>query len=75
MTEHVESYTKTKTHEFRIPTREEFHRYAVEILTEYDFNTTYPSIPGYTVDRIASSIQWTKKIYKQNKYRGNDKEE
>ena len=31
----------TKSHELNIPTREEFHRYAGNLLTPDDFNTTY----------------------------------
>lgn len=40
-----------------IPTREEFHRYATDILSEADFCTNYPT--GYTIDKTAKSIAWT----------------
>ena len=40
-----------------IPTREEFHRYASNELSEGDFCTSYPS--GYQVDRVAYALKWT----------------
>lgn len=69
MTEHSTDYTTTKTHEFRIPTREEFHRYAIEIISEGDFYTNHPTPPGYVSDKITSSIRWTEKIAKENKWK------
>lgn len=69
MTEHSTDYTTTKPHELRIPTREEFHRYAIDIIYEGDFCTNHPTSPGYIVDKIASSIRWTEKMTQQNKWK------
>lgn len=41
----------------KIPTREEFHRYASNILAEGDFCTEYSS--GYQVSRVAQALNWT----------------
>lgn len=40
-----------------IPSREEFHRYASNMLAVGDFSTDYPS--GYQVDRVARALRWT----------------
>lgn len=69
MTEHSTDYTTTKPHELRIPTREEFHRYAIDIIYEGDFCTNHPTPPGYVADKIASSIRWTEKMTQQNKWK------
>ena len=44
-----------------IPTREEFHRYASNTLTESDFCTDYHGIAGIQIGRVDSSIRWTMK--------------
>lgn len=44
-----------------IPTREEFHRYASNTLTESDFCTDYHGIPGIQINRVDSAIRWTMK--------------
>ena len=43
----------------KIPSREEFHRYAMNILYESCFCTDHPT--DYTINSIAQSIHWTKK--------------
>lgn len=43
----------------RIPSREEFHRYASNKLTDGDFCTDYSS--GYQVSRVAQALDWTRK--------------
>ena len=54
----------------RIPTREEFHRYASNLLSEGDFCTEYSS--EYQVDRVAKALDWSKKhTFKVNKGRNN----
>lgn len=46
-----------------IPTREEFHRYASNLLAEGDFCTECSS--GYQVSRVAQALNWSrKKIFK-----------
>ena len=48
------------------PTREEFHRYASNLLADGDFCTDYSS--GYQINRVAQSLDWTiKKNKKRNK--------
>lgn len=42
-----------------IPTREEFHRYASNVLNENDFCTDYPGSSGYQVNRVAQSLRWS----------------
>lgn len=44
-----------------IPSREEFHRYKSNTLTEYDFCTDYPGCSGYQIDKVQRSIRWTLK--------------
>lgn len=56
-----ENYTE-ETHEtLTIPTREEFHRYASNTLSESDFCTDYPGISGYQINKVDSAIRWTLK--------------
>ena len=49
--------TETQHNKLRIPSREEFHRYASNLLTNSDFDTDYSS--GFQVERVASAISWT----------------
>lgn len=57
MTE-TQSYTIPGSHNVQIPTKEEFHRYAMNLLHEEDFSTSYPS--EHVAQNIASSFRWTK---------------
>lgn len=57
MTETRLHYTTPGNHNLKIPSREEFHRYASNVLSESDFCTYYPT--GYTANKIASSLRWT----------------
>lgn len=50
------TYTN-KSSNLKIPTREEFHRYASNELSLGDFCTNYSS--GYQIDRVAQAIRWT----------------
>lgn len=43
----------------KIPSREEFHKYTMNILYETCFCTDSPN--SYTIDNIAGAIHWTKK--------------
>lgn len=42
-----------------LPSRQEQHRYASDVLSERDFCTEYPGLPGIKVSKIASSLRWT----------------
>lgn len=53
-----------------IPSREEFHRYASNILNLYAFETDYPPFPSCNINAAASSIGWTKSK-SNNKNKGN----
>lgn len=48
-----------KHNTLHISTREEFHRYASNIINEEDFCTDYPGYAGYQVDRVSSALRWT----------------
>ena len=64
MTETQSHYTTPGNYNLRIPSRDEFHRYAVDITSELDFSTQYPS--GNTVKKIAFSLDWTISNSKKN---------
>ena len=68
MTETQSHYMTPGSHNLKIPSREEFHRYASDILSEADFCTDYPT--GYTVSKIASSLRWTLSNSKQKNFGG-----
>lgn len=57
MTRKTKLYTNPSNNNLRIPTREEFHRYASNLLSDGDFCTNYPS--GYQVNRVSEAIKWT----------------
>lgn len=58
MTETQSHYVTPGNHNLKVPSREEFHKNASNLLLEADFCTEYPT--GYTVNKIASSLRWTK---------------
>lgn len=58
-------YKTPGSHNFIIPTGEEFHRYACHKLNICDFCTDYPGEPGYLINRISSSIRWGLKYRKK----------
>lgn len=68
MTETRSHYMTPGNHNLRIPSREEFHRYATDLLTEFDFCTDYPN--GHMVGKIASSLRWTINNSKHTNWRG-----
>lgn len=68
MTETRSHYTTPGSHNLKTPSREEFHRYASDLLSEVDFCTDYPT--GYTVSKIASSLRWTLNNSKQKNLGG-----
>ena len=53
------NYYTSSNYANTIPTRDEFHRYTSNLLTNGDFCTDYSS--GYQIDRVAQSIDWTRK--------------
>lgn len=57
MTRKTKLYTNPSNNNLRIPTREEFHRYASNLLSDGDFCTNYSS--GYQVNRVSEAIKWT----------------
>ena len=70
MTETQSHYITPGNHNLHIPSRDEFHRYATDKLTDFAFCTDYPSAPGSTADRIAKSLRWTVSNAKQVKHKG-----
>ena len=49
-----------------LPSRDEFHKFASNLLADGDFCTDYAS--GYQINRVAQSIDWTiKKTKSKNK--------
>lgn len=68
MAETQSRYMTPGNHNLKIPSREEFHRYASDILSEADFCTDYPT--DYTVNKIASSLRWTLNNSKQKNLGG-----
>ena len=61
----TKNYTQ-KHNTLHIPTREEFHRYALNVINEEDFCTDYPGYAGYQINKITSSIRWT--VSRKNNY-------
>lgn len=59
MTETQSHYQIPGSHNMAIPSRDEFHRYAVEKLAASDFSADHPS--GYLIGKIARSLRWTVK--------------
>jgi len=50
-----------------LPSRQEQHRYASDVLSERDFCTEYPT--GHTINKIVGSLKWTlntEKLRKKN---------
>lgn len=68
MTEIQSHYTTPGSHNLKTPSRDEFHRYASDLLSETDFCTDYPA--GYIAGKIASSLRWTINNSKQKKWGG-----
>ena len=59
MTTNTNYYTGRNYDDAPIPTREEFHRYTSNLLTEADFCTNYPCDAGFQTNRVANAISWT----------------
>ena len=66
MTDRQTKYIIPGSHNLKIPTKNEFHRFAIEKLTVDDFCTEYPN--GYLVNKIASSIRWTLSHVRKDQY-------
>ena len=52
-------YTTPGDH--NLNTYRDYNKYATENISVGDFNTEYPGEPGYKINRIAQSINWTLK--------------
>ena len=65
MTETQTKYTTPGTHNLQIPSIEEFHRYANNLITDGDFDATHPS--GNQIGKVDSALRWTYK--NQNPFR------
>lgn len=63
----TKNYTQ-KHNTLHIPTREEFHRYASNTLSEEDFCTDYHGYTGYQINKVASAIRWTKNNTRKHDY-------
>ena len=61
----TKNYTQ-KHNTLHIPTREEFHRYASNTLSEEDFCTDYHGYTGYQINKVVSAIKWT--VSRKNNY-------
>ena len=68
MTETQSHYVTPGSHGLKTPSRDEFHRYASDLLSETDFCTDYPA--GYIAGKIASSLRWTINNSKQKNWGG-----
>ena len=55
----AKNYYTSSNYEGTIPTREEFHKFASNELSEADFCTNYPSTSGFQTNRVANAIKWT----------------
>lgn len=66
MTETQLHYTTPGNHNLPIPSREEFHKYAMEKLWVSDFCTESPN--EYLIGNIERSIRWTKKHARKENY-------
>lgn len=51
--------TETQRNTLRIPSREEFHRYTSNLLTNRDFETEYPGKEAYQANLVSSALRWT----------------
>lgn len=59
------NYYTSSNYKGNIPTREEFHRFTSNLLSEGDFCTNYSS--GYQINRVAESISWTRSNEKKRR--------
>lgn len=62
------SRNKPKNQTLPIPTREEFHKFASNRLSQGDFSTACPSI-GVQISKVSSAIGWT---YNNERWKTND---
>ena len=69
MTTNKNYYTGRNYDDTPIPSCEEFHRYASNLLTTADFCTDKPSYTGFQTNRVNNAIKWTLK--KENKLKVN----
>lgn len=54
------TYKTPGNHNLQIPTKEEFNRYATNVLQETDFSSNHPAgKDGRTIKNIWASLNWT----------------
>lgn len=63
MTEAISHYTTPGSHNLKIPSRDEFHRFAMNKLTQADFMDDKPT--GFVIDRISQSTHWSRKMVRR----------
>ena len=68
MTETQSHYATPGSHNLKTPSRDEFHRYASDLLSETDFCTDYHA--GYIAGKIGSALRWTINNSKQKNWGG-----
>ena len=63
MTETHSHYITPGSHNLKVPSKDEFHRQAMEKLSIADFCTDYFPNPGYKTWKIERSLRWTLSRY------------
>lgn len=64
----MEKNIKANKHKtLTIPSREEFHKYASNIISIDDFSNRYPT--GYQIDKVDRAIKWTIKNQVDRNYK------
>lgn len=58
------NYYTSSNYTTTIPTREEFYRFAGNIISDSDFNTDHSN--GIQVEKVDGAIKWTIKNTKKN---------
>lgn len=61
-------YIPPGSNNLKIPTREEFHRYTSNYITDGDFLLYYPPDPGLQIAKIVNALSWTKRNNNAPKY-------
>ena len=57
MTETQTHYITPGSYNLKIPSRNDFHHFASDILSEASFVTDHPN--GHVIENIAASLRWT----------------
>lgn len=51
-----------------IPSREEFHKYASNLLSISDFDTEHHAYDGYQINRVVSALNWSRDNHNARNY-------